>query len=84
MAAIDVTPSIHVKFTVPTVSIIFYDLIPGIWNLQIYKDAASQDRVSQSQLSCIFTVTSQREVLCLIPVQLRNHKIGVYYVNIAC
>ena len=30
MAAVDVTPSIHVKFTVPTVSIIFYDLIPGI------------------------------------------------------
>ena len=36
MAAIDVTPPIHVKYTAPTVSLIFYDRIPGIWNLQIY------------------------------------------------
>ena len=45
-------------------------------------DATSQDRVLQSQLTCIFT--SQLEALCLIPMQFRNHKISVYYVNIAC
>ena len=45
-------------------------------------DATSQDRVLQSQLTYIFT--SQLEALRLIPVQFRNHKISVFYMNIAC
>ena len=36
MAAIDLMPSIHLEYTVPTVSFIFYDRIPDIWNLHIY------------------------------------------------
>ena len=45
-------------------------------------DATSQDRVLQSQLTCIFT--SQLEALRLNPVQFRNHKISVFFMNIAC
>ena len=43
---------------------------------------SSYCNINESQLSCIFT--SQREALCLIPVQFRNHQIGVYHMNIAC